>query len=166
MIEVEEVLKKKNVDFRLIELSQNAFTVDDVVNYSNGDVDPAEICKTIILRGKKSGDLKAIFVRGDDRIDFAKAKTIFGEAMEIADREGVLAAASVEPGAVCPFLLNVPLSVDKRVFSLEKINCGSGHHLYGLEFPASGLGKLQFEELEIVKQAIVDKNTEQTWFAI
>ncbi len=141
-LQVEKLLKEKGIEYRLIKLSQNAYTVDDVVKYSEGNVNSAEICKTIILRGKKSGKNVAILLKGDDRVNFLEAKKIFGEEMTIADEKQVKEATGVEPGAVCPFLLNVPLLVDKRAMDLEKINCGSGNHLYGLEFKAKDLVKI------------------------
>lgn len=141
MIPVEEVLKTKQIPYRLIELQKEAFTVDDVVNFSKGDINPAEICKTIILKGKKSGKRYAVLLRGDDRLDFRAAKMLFREEMKVGDVGDVREVAGVEPGAVCPFLLAVPLYVDHGVLRLKRINCGSGHHLYGLEFDAKDLAK-------------------------
>jgi len=54
-LKVEKLMRDKRVDYRLIRLSQHAYTVDDVVKYSEGEVNPDEICKTIILSGKKTG---------------------------------------------------------------------------------------------------------------
>lgn len=141
VLEVENVLRDKAISYRLIPLKQNAFTVDDVITYSEEAVDPDEICKTIIVRGKKSNKKMAILLKGRDKLDFSKAKKLFGEEMTIATGEQVKEASGVEPGAVCPFLLRVPLYVDKQVESLERINCGSGHHLFGLEFMRKDLEK-------------------------
>jgi len=140
-LEVEKLLKEKGIWYRLVKLSQNAFTVDDVVKYSEGNINPEEICKTIILKGKKTGKKAAILLKGKDRLNFSLVKKIFGEEMTVANHEQVKEAAGIEPGAVCPFLLNVSLFVDKAVFNSEKINCGSGNHLYGVEFKAKDLAK-------------------------
>ncbi|MFH1173106.1 MAG: YbaK/EbsC family protein [bacterium] len=139
---VEKLLKEKGVEYQLIKLSQNAYTVYDVVKYSNGNVKSEEICKTIILQGKKSNKKIAILLRGNDKISFSELKRITGEEMAIANEEQVKEAAGVDPGAVCPFLLKVPLLVDRLVMGLEKINCGSGDHLYGLEFKIEDLAKV------------------------
>jgi len=139
---VEKLLKEKGIRYRLIELSQKAYTVEDVVKYSGGDIDPKEICKTIVLKGKKTGGKWAVLLRGEDRLDFSKAKEIFREALSIAGTEEVKEVGGVEPGAVCPFLLQVPLYVDRRVLELEKINCGSGNLLYGIEFRVEDLGRV------------------------
>ncbi|MBI4134531.1 MAG: YbaK/EbsC family protein [Candidatus Sungbacteria bacterium] len=154
MVRIEEVLTQKNIPHRLIELRQEAFTVDDVVNFSKGDINPSEICKTIILKGKKSGKRYAILLRGSDRLNFSAAKQLLGEEMRIGDAGDVKEVTGVEPGAVCPFLLDVPLFVDKRVLELENINCGSGEHLYGLEFVPEDLGKgVSYQVGDFAKEA-------------
>ena len=67
---------------------------------------------------------------------------VVGKSAEIATFEDVKAATGVEPGAVCPILLRVPLLVDRRVRAKERINFGSGHHLYGLEIDSRDLERL------------------------
>jgi prolyl-tRNA editing enzyme YbaK/EbsC (Cys-tRNA(Pro) deacylase) len=106
---IETVLQQAGISFRLVRLPENVFTVADVKNHLDGDLQVEEICKTIIIAGKKSGRAVAIFLRGDDKLDFKKAKQLCGEEMTIATAEQVKAASGVEPGAVCPFLLTVPL---------------------------------------------------------
>jgi prolyl-tRNA editing enzyme YbaK/EbsC (Cys-tRNA(Pro) deacylase) len=151
---VEKVLKEKHINYHLITLTEKAYTVDDVVKYSTGNVIPADICKTIILSGKKTGEQFAIFLRGDDKIHFSIAKKYFGQEMTIASKDEVMKAAGVEPGAVCPFLLNVPLTVDKKVTELINIHCGSGDHLYGLEFKLRDLAKVvNYQVAELAKIA-------------
>lgn len=156
-LQVEKLLKEKKVEYRLIKLSQNAYTVDDVVKYSKGDINPIEICKTIILRGNKTGKKTAILLRGNDRVNFSEVKKIFGEEVTVANEGQVREAAGVEPGAVCPFLLNVTLLVDRRVMDLERINCGSGNHLYGLEFKSKDLTKVvDYKIVDLAKIILAD----------
>lgn len=152
---VEKILKEKGVKYRLIPLSESAYTVEDVLSYSDGNVNPDQICKTIILRGKKTGKKVAILLRGNDKVNFSAAKKIFGEEMAIASSEEVKEAANVEPGAVCPFMLNVDLKIDKKVMELETINCGSGHHLYGLEFKLRDLTRtVDYEIVDVAKDNV------------
>lgn len=140
-LKIEELLKNKGVVYRIIKLTQKAYTVEDVVKYSEGKVQPEEICKTIILTSKKRRRVIAVLLKGNDKLDFSAVKKIFGERLAIAHPDQVREAGGVEPGAVCPFLLKVPLFVDKNVLALKSINCGSGHHLYGLEFDFGDLAK-------------------------
>ncbi|MFH0905502.1 MAG: YbaK/EbsC family protein [bacterium] len=151
-LQVGKLLKEKEVEYKLIKLTQDAYTVDDVVKYSEGDVKSEEICKTIILRGKKTGKKVAILLRGNDKLNFSEAKKNLGEEMTIANEEQVKEIAGVEPGAVCPLLLNTELLVDKRVLDLERINCGSGNHLYGLEFKTEDLAKvIDYQIVDLAK---------------
>lgn len=151
---VERLFKVKEIDYRLIELSQEAFTVDDVIRYSMGDINPKETCKTIILKGKKTSQKVGLLLRGKDKIDFSAAKKFLGEEVTVATPEEVKDVAGVEPGAVCPVSLTVPLLVDAYVLVLEKINCGSTDHLQGLEFKTDDLIKLvNYEVINLAKVA-------------
>lgn len=134
-------------------MSQVAFTVQDVVTYALDPVDGNETCKTIILAGKKSRNLVAVLLRGTSKIDFSKAKALFGETMEIATAEEVKAVAGVDPGAVCPFMLTTKLNIDKKVLELGRINCGSGDHLYGLHFDLNKLlSSIEPKHIDIAKE--------------
>ena len=60
----------------------------------------------------------------------------------IASRAEVKEITGVDPGAVCPLLLDVPVFVDRRVLGLEMLNFGSGNHLYGVEIASVDLAKV------------------------
>ncbi len=156
-LKVEDVLRGKGIDFRLIKLSQVAFTVDDVAKYSQGDINIEETCKTIVLSGKKTKQKIAVLLRGRDKVNFSAAKKLIGEEMNIANAEEVKEVAGVDPGAVCPFMLSVPLFVDKHVLALKKINCGSGDHLHGLEFETADLARaVQYREAALSKELVTN----------
>jgi prolyl-tRNA editing enzyme YbaK/EbsC (Cys-tRNA(Pro) deacylase) len=145
------ILEEKGVEYRLIELTDRAVTVEDVVRYAKDGVDPDEICKTIILKDR-NGRMHAVFLSGRDRIDFRKLRGIIGKASVAAPGE-VEEAAGVRPGAVCPLTLGIPLYVDERVFVKEKINFGSGDHLYGIEMSPKDLVKVM--DFDVVDAAEV-----------
>lgn len=136
-----KAIRVNGVDFRLIELRQRAVSVEDVVRYSVSEIAVDEICKTILLKGS-DGEMHAALLLGSHRIDFMKVGGVIGKNAEIATFEEVKATTGVEPGAVCPILLRVPLLVDRRVLTKEKVNFGSGHHLYGLEIDPRDLDRL------------------------
>jgi prolyl-tRNA editing enzyme YbaK/EbsC (Cys-tRNA(Pro) deacylase) len=49
-------------------------------------------------------------------------------------------------------LLDVPLYVDERVFMKERINFGSGNHLYGIEMSPKDLAKvIDFKVVDAAK---------------
>ena len=136
-LRVEDVLE--GLEYRVIKLSDRAITVEDVVRYSKEDINPEEICKTILVKSK--GEFYALFLRGPDRIDFKKLRKVVGKA-SISSYEEVKSITGVEPGAVCPLLVPVPVIVDEKVMGLNKLNFGSGNHLYGVEIKSSDLEKV------------------------
>ena len=148
-LESVKVLAEKCISYRLIELMVRAVSVDDVMKYAKGEINRDEICKTIIMKDPKGGNY-AILLLGKDRIDFPKARKVIGHKVRIASAEEVKEATGIEPGAVCPLLLKVPLFVDVRVFEQGKINFGSGDHLYGMEISPKDLERVvKFEVVDI-----------------
>ena len=133
-------LEAAGIKYRLIELEARAYTVSDVVKYSRGALKIEEICKTIIM--KDSDGIYGVLLLGKDRIDYKKLKEFRGLKPRIANSGEVSNVAGVEPGAVCPLLLDVPLIVDPEVFKRQRINFGSGHHLYGLEMDPGDLSQI------------------------
>ena len=148
MLEAERILTEKGIPYRLIELSDCAMTVADVLRFSKGDFPAEEVCKTVIMRDSKGGRY-AFFLVGTDRVDFLKAKGITGRKLSVASPDEVREVAGVDPGAVCPLTLNIPLTIDTRVTKLPQVNFGSGHHLHGIEMKTTDL-------LRIVPHTIAD----------
>jgi len=138
-LKIEDILEAKKIPYRIIELEDRAISVQDVIEYSKEDINPEEICKTILV--KRKTQYYALFLRGADKVDFRKLKAVIGKS-SIASREEVLAVSGVEPGAVCPLLLDVPVLVDRRVLDLERLNFGSGDHLFGVEIASGDLGRV------------------------
>ena len=136
---VEELLIEADIEYRIIELEARAISVDDVIEYSKEPINPDEICKTILV--KRKNQYHGLFLRGADQIDFKKLKTLIGKS-SIASRDEVKEVSGVDAGAVCPLLLDVPVIVDKRVLDLEKLNFGSGNHLYGVEINSGDLSRV------------------------
>jgi prolyl-tRNA editing enzyme YbaK/EbsC (Cys-tRNA(Pro) deacylase) len=145
VLKVEKVLE--DLEYRIIELKDRAITVEDVVRYSKEEINPEEICKTILVKTK--GEFYALFLRGPDKIDFKKLKKVIGKA-SIASFDEVKEVTGVEPGAVCPLLVPVQVIVDEKVVGLNKLNFGSGNHFYGVEMRASDLQRvLDFKLVDI-----------------
>ncbi len=143
-----KILELNCVSYRLIELSDRALSVQDVIRFSRGDFNIREICKTIILKDDNEGKY-AFFLVGSDRIDFSKAEKNIGKRLKMVNSNEVRVFTGVDPGAVCPLLLPVPIAVDKRVLKLEKVNFGSGDHRYGLEIATTDF-------LRIVPHSVID----------
>jgi prolyl-tRNA editing enzyme YbaK/EbsC (Cys-tRNA(Pro) deacylase) len=133
------LLDDLGVEYRLIRLRGRAVTTQDVIDQAEGELNPAEICKTIIVKDR-GGVKHAVLLRGGDRINFSKLKVALGKT-SVASREEVMEATGVEPGAVCPLTLGVHVYVDEKVMRLERVNFGSGDYMYGIEVLTVDLAK-------------------------
>lgn len=144
------LLDSRGIQYRLISLTKKAITVKDVIEFSKEELNPDEICKTIILNSQKKGKI-ALLLKGDKKIDFKRLKPFFGK-MDICSREEVFQISGVRPGAVCPLILDIPLFIDKQILSLDNINFGSGHHKFGIEIKTKDLEKIiDFEVIDASK---------------
>lgn len=151
MLESEKILKKLNIDYKLIKLKSRAVTVEDVVKYSDGKLNPDEICKTIILKDD-GGRLYAAFLLGSHKIDFKKLEKATGVKYSIVKPEEVEEKTKMSPGAVCPILVKMPIFLDNRVLKKSKVNFGSGDHLYGLEIATEDLRRVfRYDIVDIAK---------------
>lgn len=151
MLTVEKLLIEKSIPYRLIELLDRAYTVKDVVKYSKGDIILHEICKTIIAKSD-SGHSYALFLYGEDKVDFNKIELVIGEKLHIAKYSEVKEYAGVKPGAVCPLLIHIPVIMDTKIVNFNKVNFGSGHHLYGLEILTKDFIKLVNPKIANISQ--------------
>ena len=146
-----EILDSHRIEYRLIELEERGLSIEDVIKYSKAEINVDEICKTMILKDREGGRYAVLF-RGGDRVDYGKAGEAIGMMVSIASFAEVREAVGVEPGAVCPIMRDIGLFVDRKVMELEKINFGSGDHMYGLEIRAGDLEKVVgFRVVDVAK---------------
>jgi len=134
-------LDEAGVEYSLFRLDKQAFTVDDVIKYSKGRVKVDEICKTMILTDD-GGYGCGLLLLGVSRIDFEKLNEVTGRTLNLASRKKVVKLTGIEPGAICPIILDIPLLVEEQVFMKNRINFGSGDHLYGIELDPVDLIKV------------------------
>ena len=146
-----EILDSNDVEYRLIELEERALSLEDVIRFSKEEINVDEICKTMILKDGEGGRY-AVLLLGGDRVDYGKARKAIGNKVSIASFAEVKQAVGVDPGAVCPLTLNIDLLVDRKVMETERINFGSGNHMYGLEIRTRDLEKVVgFRVVDIAK---------------
>jgi len=136
-----EKLKEKEIEFNLIQLKDRAMIVEEVIKFSDGKVNPKEICKTLILKDQENNSYVVVAL-GNDRIDFEKVSKRFDcSRLRLATPEEVKQEIGLEIGAVCPLFLELPMLIDRRIFNREKINFGSGDHLFGIEINSKDILK-------------------------
>jgi prolyl-tRNA editing enzyme YbaK/EbsC (Cys-tRNA(Pro) deacylase) len=135
--QIEKYLLQQKLPFKLIDLSKEAYTVADVVD---AGIERDEVVKTLIVR-VGDGSFVAVALRGHDRVDFRKARKLFGSKTELAKPEEVLRVVGVPIGAVCPVLVGIPLYIDQNVLKLTNVHMGSGDLMHGLEMKLEDLMK-------------------------
>ncbi len=146
-----KILKKKGIRFERIQLEKPAFTVDDVVKYSQGRVQRESIVKTMVLRDK-AGKFFAVCLRGGDRIDFGKVSRIRESKSKLASPDEVFEVVGLKIGAINPVVLDIPLYIDKRIIKLDKISFASGKHDVEIEAElVEVLKAIEFEEADVVE---------------
>lgn len=150
MLEVEKILKKHNIDYRIIKLKGKSISAKDVIENSLDPVNEDEIFKTIIVVDKNKKKY-AFLVNRHRMVDFGKVKEIVGSKVRLANDEE-LKEEGFEPGNVCPVLVKALLFVDKELFEFKKFNCGSGDLKHGLEMDVSDLKKVKNYEVVDVKK--------------
>ena len=149
-LESVELIEKKGIKYRLIELTERAVTVQDVINYSKSKLDHDEICKTILVKATKDR-YYAVLLLGEDLIDFPKLKKVIGK-FRIATLDEVHDVTGNGPGEVSPLTVNTPLLVDKRVLRKTRINFGSGNKFFGLEIMSEDLETLvDYSLVDVIK---------------
>lgn len=147
LVQIEKHLQQQELPYEVIDLSQEAFTVADVVD---AGIKVDEVVKTLIVR-VGDGSFVALALRGNDRVDFKKVRKLFGSKAELAKPEEVLRVVCVPIGAVCPVLVGIPIYIDAKVMDLQNIHMGSGDLMHGLEMRLKDLlkaiGEYRLEEI-------------------
>ena len=140
-LESTQKLDKASVKYSLFKLDKQAYTVEDVVKYSRGMIKLDEICKTMILTDDQ-GQGFGVLLLGVNRVNLKKVGKITEKKLHLASRKEVIELTGIEPGAICPIILEIPLLVDELVLLKNRINFGSGDHQYGIEMNSIDLKKV------------------------
>jgi len=126
-------LKELGVNHRLLNLGDEAYTVEDVVRL--GRVPRDEVCKTLLFVEKSGGTSVLVLVPGDSRVDIERVETVTGLKLRLASPREVKGITGYEVGALPPFghrTLSLTL-VDERLMLKEMVNFGTGIHDTGAE---------------------------------
>lgn len=148
---IENLLLQKGISYKVIDLGGQAFTVDHVAAII-GNVQ--EIVKTLLIKIPSRGgwEFRALCLRGADRVDFKKLKTLVGNKSEFASPAEVQKVVGVPVGAVCPVGIGVPVIVDKEVLTLNRVNLGSGDLTKGLEMDLESFLKVVEYKVEDLRK--------------
>ena len=111
-------------------------TIDDLIKQAGFTI--AETVKTLFVKGE-DGEIVALVLRGDHRLNGLKAEKIPGIAspLEMADEAQVLAVTGAGFGSLGPVGLDVRIVVDASAAALNSFVCGAnkdGFHLKGVNW--------------------------------
>ena len=111
-------------------------TIDDLIKQAGFTIE--ETVKTLFVKGE-DGEIVALVLRGDHRLNGLKAEKIPGIAspLEMADEAQVLAITGAGFGSLGPVGLDVRIVVDASAAALNSFVCGAnkdGFHLKGVNW--------------------------------
>ena len=111
-------------------------TIDDLIKQAGFTIE--ETVKTLFMKGE-DGEIVALVLRGDHRLNGLKAEKIPGIAspLEMADEAQVLAITGAGFGSLGPVGLDVRIVVDASAAALNSFVCGAnkdGFHLKGVNW--------------------------------
>lgn len=111
-------------------------TIDDLIKQAGFTIE--ETVKTLFVKGE-DGEIVALVLRGDHRLNALKAEKIPGIAspLEMADEAQVLAITGAGFGSLGPVGLDVRIVVDASAAALSSFVCGAnkdGFHLKGVNW--------------------------------
>ncbi|WP_407279305.1 YbaK/EbsC family protein [Aromatoleum evansii] len=95
-----QLLAEAGVDTRVVEFEQPTRTSAEAAAAIGCTV--AEIAKSIVFRGKESGQAVVVVASGDNRVSEAKVAAQVGEALAHADADFVRSATGYAIGGVAP----------------------------------------------------------------
>ncbi len=97
---VEQAAAGLGLKIAVIRMGESTRTAEDAAKACGCTV--GQIVKSLIFKGRDTGDLLLLLVSGANRVDMDKAMAIVGEALEKADAEEVRRRTGFAIGGVAP----------------------------------------------------------------
>ena len=120
------LLQERGIETRVVEFEQSTRTSAEAAAAIGCSV--AEIAKSIVFRGKQSGQAVLVVACGDNRVSEAKVKALVGEALGRADADFVRQATGYAIGGVAPLghTQAVKILLDQDLLRFERIWVAAG----------------------------------------
>ncbi len=106
---VEEAARQSGLDIRIMRMPEVTRTAEEAARACGCSVE--RIVKSLIFQGAESGDLVLVLLNGADRLELARTREWFGEALERADPKRVRAETGFAIGGVAPIGHKAPIRV-------------------------------------------------------
>lgn len=123
---VQDVLHEHNLGIKVIEFKELTRTSQEAANTIGCEV--GQIAKTLIFRGRTTGNPICIIASGKNRVDEKKIIQLLGEEIEKPDAEYVLKHTSFSIGGVPPigYELDIKPLIDEDLMAYEEIWAAAG----------------------------------------
>lgn len=138
-------LETRGIGFRVIS-HEPVLTMEDVKRVLRVELE--ETAKTLVV--KAGGRMFLVVVPGNHRLDkkkLARLLEVSRKSIDMLPREEVIKETHLEPGAIPPFGLGLPVVIDLSLLAKHWIYCGFASHVESLQ--------INPKDLQVVSQAIV-----------
>ncbi len=110
-------------------------SIEDLAKFLNSP--PEMHLKTLILHGKKEGELIAVCLRGDHELNEVKAENsgLFATPLIFASDAEIEETLNTTPGSIGPVGLSIPVVFDRQAALMSNFSCGAnepGFHYIGV----------------------------------
>jgi prolyl-tRNA editing enzyme YbaK/EbsC (Cys-tRNA(Pro) deacylase) len=134
---VQDALNMYNLEFQIVKFHESTRTSQEAALAIGCEV--GQIAKTLIFRGKRSGNPICIIASGKNRVDEKKVALLIGEEIEKPDAAYVLQHTQFAIGGVPPIgykLTTLPL-IDEDLMLYEELWAAAGtpHAVFQLSCP-------------------------------
>ncbi len=124
---VQDALTARGLDIQVVELPASARSAAEAAVAVGCQL--GQIAKSLVFRGKSSGQAVLVIASGANRVDLAKVEALLGEALEKPDAEFVRDETGFAIGGVPPLGHDRPLTtvIDQDLLRYDRIWAAAGH---------------------------------------
>lgn len=124
---VQDALTARGLDVQVVELTVTARSAAEAAVAVGCQV--GQIAKSLVFRGKSSGQAVLVIASGANRVDLGKVEALVGEGLEKPDAEFVRDETGFAIGGIPPLGHDRPLTtvIDEDLLRFERIWAAAGH---------------------------------------
>jgi len=123
---VEAALRERGIETEVRQLPDSTRTAPEAAAALGCEV--AQIAKSLVFRGERSGDAVLVIASGADRVDEQRLAAVVGEPIGRADADFVRERTGFSIGGVAPLGHAQPVTtfVEQRMLALERVWAAAG----------------------------------------
>ncbi|HXX83654.1 MAG TPA: YbaK/EbsC family protein [Casimicrobiaceae bacterium] len=147
-----QLLRDAGIDTRVVEFEQPTRTSAEAAAAIGCSV--AEIAKSVVFRGRNSGQAIVVVTSGDNRVSEAKVASKIGEPLARADADFVRASTGYVIGGVAPIGYSQPvkLLLDQDLRRFETVWAAAGTPFSVFPIKPDQLGRLTGADWADIRQ--------------